>query len=341
MTSLIERAFKGLPVERPPIWLMRQAGRYMPEYRAVRQKVSFLELCGDPDLACEVTLQPIDRFGFDAAIVFSDILPVLQAIGREVVFTKGQGPQLPNPVRTKSDLSTLSRPDVADALWVVPKTLRLFRSLRPDVPILGFAGAPFTLLCYLVEGQGSKNWQHTKSLLWSDPQTARTLLGLLADVVGDYLKLQVDAGAVAVQLFDTWAGVLSPADWREWALPSTARALARVSGAPRVYYSRDSAPFLDDLPKTGADAFSLDWRVALDRARQVLGPVALQGNMDPVALYAPQAEIRRRVRAIIQAAGPTHHIMNLGHGILPTTPTEGVETMIDEVKRWRWPTNAA
>jgi len=298
--------------------------------------VSFLELCRDPDLACEVTLQPLDRFKLDAAIAFSDILPVLEAIGREVVFEKGTGPRIPEPVRSQADARTLHRPDVADALPVLPETIRRFRKLRPETPILGFAGAPFTLLCYLVEGGGSKNWVHTKRLLWSDPSMAEQLLTLLSDVVGDYLQAQVDAGAVAVQIFDTWAGILSPEDWVRFALEPTARALSRVSGAPRVYYSRDCGPYLDQLRRTGADVFSVDWRVEIGEARRVLGDVPVQGNLDPVALYAPEQEIRRRVRRIIQSAGPRGHVFNLGHGVLPDTPISGVQAMIDEVKATNW-----
>ena len=336
MTSLLERALRGEAVERPPVWFMRQAGRYLPEYREVRSKVSFLELCGDSDLSLEVTLQPVDRFDLDAAIAFSDILPVLEAIGREVVFEAGHGPKIPSPVRCRADGADLRRPDVADALPVLPETIRKFRAARPQVPILGFAGAPFTLLCYLVEGGGSRNWTETKSLLWSDPAYAQELLDLLADVVGDYLQLQVDAGAAGVQIFDTWAGVLGPEDWRRWALPATARALARVKGAPRVFYTRDCSPFLPWLKETGADVFSLDWRTDMATARSILGDAPVQGNLDPIALFAPPAEIKRRVRKIIDAAGPVGHVFNLGHGVTPHTPIAGVQAMIDAVKETRF-----
>jgi uroporphyrinogen decarboxylase len=308
----------------------------MAEYRELRKKVAFLELCGDPDLALQVTLQPVDRFGVDAAIVFSDILPVLEAIGRTIEFAKGMGPIVHDPVRDAAGAASLVRPDVSDALWVLPETLRRFRKLRPETPILGFAGAPFTLLCYLVEGGSSKSWQHTKSLLWSDPPTARRLLDLLADVVGDYLQSQVDAGAAAVQMFDTWAGILGPEDYRRWALPSANRALARVKGAPRIYYSRDASILLPMLRDVDADVYSLDWRVDMAKAREVLGDVPVQGNLDPVALFAPEAEIRRRVRRIIAEAGPLGHVFNLGHGVLPETPIAGVEAMLDEVKRTRY-----
>jgi len=312
---------------------MRQAGRYLPEYMAIRRDVSFLELCGDSDLACEVTLQPIDRFGLDAAIVFSDILTIPEAMGRTVTFEKGMGPRLPDPVRNASDVASLKRPDVAEALPVVPRTLKTFRAARPNIPILGFAGAPFTLLCYMVEGSGSKNWLAAKGLLFEQPDVAAELLNMLADVVGDYLQLQIDSGAAAVQMFDTWAGVLSVEDYRRWALPAAQRALARVSGAPRIYFTRDTSPFLPWIAETGADVIGLDWRVDIQRARSILGDLPIQGNMDPVALYAPKEDIQRRVRKILAEAGPLGHVFNLGHGVLPTTPISGVEAMIEAVKQ--------
>jgi len=335
MNDRVLRALRGEVVDRTPVWFMRQAGRYLPEYQKVRSRVGFLELCNDSGLACEVTCQPVDRFALDAAIVFSDILVVLEAIGRTVEFEGGQGPRVPEPVRSASDVASLVRPDVAEALPVAPETIRLFRKVRPDTPILGFAGAPFTLLCYLVDGGSSRHWLHTKQMIYSAPDLAGRLLDLLADVVGDYLQLQIDAGAAAVQLFDTWAGVLAPADYLRWALPSVQRALARVKRAPRIYYTRDCAAFLDWLPETGADAIGLDWRVEIGEARRRLGTIPVQGNLDPVALFAPPAEIRRRVRAILDAAGSTGHVFNLGHGVLPGTPVEGVEAMIDEVRRFR------
>lgn len=332
MNDRLIRALKGQPVDRPPVWFMRQAGRYLPEYREVRSRVSFLELCRSPELALEVTLQPLDRFRLDAAIVFSDILPVLEAIGREISFEPGMGPRIHEPLRDRAGLATLVRPDVAVALPHVPATLKMFREARPDTPILGFAGSPFTLLCYLVEGQGSKDFKLTKRLLWEDPEAADQVLGLLADVVGDYLQSQIDAGAAAVQMFDTWAGVLSPPDWERWAGRYAARALARVKGAPRLYFTRDSSPFLSRLHQTGADAFGLDWRVDLAPAREILGQdTPIQGNLDPIALFAPPEEIKRRVHAICDAAGPTGHVFNLGHGVIPSTPIAGVEAMIEAV----------
>ena len=324
------RALRGEPVDRTPIWFMRQAGRYLPEYRAVRSRVSFLDLCRDPDLGLEVTLQPVDRFGLDGAIVFSDILTVLEALGCEVVFDPA--PKLTAPIRTAADAAALRRPDVADALAVAPEVIRRWRRARPEVPILGFAGAPFTLLCYLVEGRGSKDWVHVKRMLYEAPALAERLLDLLADVVGDHLQNQVDAGAAAVQLFDTWAGALSPADFRRWALPASRRALARVTGAPRIFYTKDTAPFLPWIPEIGADVVGLDWRVDLAAARHALGATPVQGNLDPVRLFAPPDDIRAEVRRILAAGGTRGHIFNLGHGILPETPLAGVEAMVETVK---------
>jgi uroporphyrinogen decarboxylase len=333
MNDRIVRALRNEPVDRPPVWFMRQAGRYLPEYREVRKRASFLDLCHDPDLALEVTLQPIDRFGLDAAIVFSDILVVLAAMGRTVVFEQGEGPQV-DAIKTAADVHALVRPDVTEALPWAPETIRRFRAQRPDVPILGFAGAPFTLLCYLVEGMGSREWLVAKRFLWQEPALAAHVLDLLADIVGDLLEAQARAGAAAVQLFDTWAGVLTPEDYVRFALPAAQRALARVKSAPRIYYTKDSAPFLGHLKATGADCIGLDWRVELGAARRVLGDIPVQGNLDPALLYAPTDVIRARVRAILEAGGGRGHVFNLGHGISPNAPIEGVQAMVDEVKSW-------
>lgn len=326
----LRRALSGLaPLDRVPVWFMRQAGRYLPEYRAVRQRASFLDLCGSAELACEVTIQPIDRFDLDAAIVFSDILVVPQAMGVPVRFDEGHGPQL-QPIGP-SEVSRLLRPDVATALPTAPATIRAFRAARPDVPILGFAGAPWTLLCYLAEGGGSKDWARAKAWLASDPASAQALLDLLADVVGDHLQQQVEAGAAAVQIFDTWAGALDADDFRRFAAPAMARALARVRGAPRIVYTKDAGAFLPWLPECGGDVVGLDWRADAAFARHVLGPVPLQGNLDPDALHAPAEAIRRKVHAILAGTGGVGHVFNLGHGVKPSTPIEGVQSMIDAV----------
>jgi uroporphyrinogen decarboxylase len=331
----IERALRGEQVDRPPIWFMRQAGRYLPEYRAVRERTSFLGLCRDPELAVEVTLQPVKRFGLDAAIIFSDILLPLDAMGRELRFLAGEGPSFPDPVRTPDDVRSLKSLDPQRDLKEPLEAIRLAVARSP-VPVLGFAGAPFTLACYLVEGGGSQDWIATKRFMTAEPVAFRDLLDRLADAVGSYLQAQIEAGAVAVQLFDTWAGTLSFDDYRMFALPAARRALAHVRGAPRIYFTKDASPFLRVLPETGADVIGLDWRTDMAHAREVLGDVPVQGNLDPIALFAPPDEVRRRVQAIIRAAGPRGHVMNLGHGIVPETPIEGVEAMVDAVKSFAW-----
>jgi len=331
--SRIERALRGEEIDRPPIWFMRQAGRYLPEYRAVREKTTFLGLCRDPELAVEVTLQPVRRFGLDAAIIFSDILLPLDAMGRELRFLAGEGPSFPDPVRTAADVRSLKGLDPHRDLKEPLEAIRL-AAARSPVPVLGFAGAPFTLACYLVEGGGSQDWIATKRFMTTEPAAFRDLLDRLADAVGAYLQAQIEAGAVAVQLFDTWAGTLSFDDYRSFALPAARRALSHVRGAPRIYFTKDASPFLHVLRETGADVIGLDWRTDMAHARTVLGDVPVQGNLDPIALFAPPDEIRRRVHAIIRAAGPRGHVMNLGHGIVPETPIEGVVAMVDAVKSW-------
>jgi uroporphyrinogen decarboxylase len=332
---LLLRALAGEAVERPPIWMMRQAGRYLPEYMAVRRKMSFLELCHDPAMCCEVTLQPLRRFAFDAGIIFSDILLPLQSMGRELVFGKGHGPQFPNPVRTRSDIASLRTFDPVRDLPSPLEALRL-TTAATDVPILGFAGSPFTLACYLIEGSGSKTWEATKTLMLQDPEAFTQLLDHLAEAVGDHLQAQVEAGAAAVQLFDTWAGCLSPEDYRRFALPAAQKALEKVSGAPTLYFTRDASCFLPWLKETGADAIGLDWRTDMARARAVLGDIPVQGNLDPSALFAPPEVIREKAHSIIRAAGRRGHVFNLGHGITPSTPISGVQAMVDAVTSWSW-----
>lgn len=334
-TPLIMRALRGEPVERPPVWMMRQAGRYLPEYRAIRKHTSFLELCHDPELSAEVTLQPLRRFPFDAGIVFSDILLPLESMGAELSFGKDMGPQIANPVRSAADVARLKRFDPVRDLPEPMETLRILKREAP-VPVLGFAGSPFTMACYLVQGGSSKNWEAVKRLMWQQPAVFSDLLERLAEAVGDHLQAQVDAGACAVQLFDTWAGILSPEDYRRFALPAARSALERVSGAPRLYFTKDSAPFLPWLAESGADGIALDWRVELDAARAVLGELPVQGNLDPIALFAPPEEIRRRVHDIIRRAGPRGHVFNLGHGLIPSSPIDGVHAMVDAVREWSW-----
>ncbi len=341
MTSLLLRALAGETLDRPPVWFMRQAGRFLPEYRQIRADMSFLELCADADMCAEVTLQPLRRFPFDAGIVFSDILLPLDHMGLELSFGKGHGPRFANPVRSAADIAALKP---FDPVRDLPAPLRALQILdkAADVPILGFAGAPFTLACYAIEGGGSKDWIKTKQFMWQQPEAFAALLDRLAEAVGDHLQAQVEAGAKAVQLFDTWAGALSVEDLRRWALPAAAKALSRVKGAPTLYFTRDSGPFLPWLQEAGADALGLDWRVDLGHARSVLGPdLPVQGNLDPIALYAPLDELRRRTRAIIRAAGPRGHVFNLGHGVTPATPIEAVQTVVETVRAFSWQAEGA
>jgi len=335
-TPLLLRALAGESVPRPPVWMMRQAGRFLPEYREIRSKVSFRDVCHNADLACEVTLQPLRRFGFDAGIIFSDILLPLEAMGRTLEFGKGMGPRFPDPVRTSADVDSLKSIDTVRDMPAVLRAIQLTRAAS-GVPILGFAGSPWTLACYLIEGQGSKNWIEPKRMMMNDPATFQRLMDKLADAVGDHLQAQVEAGADAVQLFDTWAGALSPEDFRRWALPAAQRALSRVKGAPRLYFTRDTAAFLPWLKEIGADAYGVDWRTDIGLARKALGSaVPVQGNLDPIALYGPVDDIRTRVHDIIQKAGPTGHVFNLGHGITPKTPIAGVQAAVEAVRSWRW-----
>ena len=314
---------------------MRQAGRYLPEYHEVRKTTDFLGLCRSPELASEVTLQPLRRFSLDASIVFNDILVPPAAMGMALEFRPGSGPCFPNPLRSRSDIEGLRTPSIERDM---PHVLETIRVLLPQltVPLFGFAGAPFTLAAYMVEGGGSRHFLHLKSLMLHDPEALEGLLERLSEIVADYLQAQIEAGCAAVQLFDTWAGCLSVADYRRFALPYAQRVLDKVKGAPRLYFTKDSSPFLDMLPETGADALALDWRVDLGHARRVLGDLPVMGNLDPVALYGPPAEIQERTRAIIRQAGPLGHVFNLGHGILPTTPIEGVEAMVSAVREWSW-----
>jgi uroporphyrinogen decarboxylase len=316
---------------------MRQAGRYLPEYRAVRAEVSFLELCKSPDLAAEVTLQPIDRLGVDAAILFSDILIPLEAMGVPLEFTE-EGPKL-EPVRDEPTIDALFVPDpMLTCAFVADGIREVLRRLDGRVPLLGFAGAPFTLLTYAVEGGGSKDFVKTKSLLYSAPQAARELLELLQQTVADYLLMQIEAGVHAVQLFDTWASVLSPQDYDQWAGPWLRGVIERVRDrapqTPIIVYVNGVAPLLERIAAMKPDVMSIDWRIDLAEARRrVGGDIVLQGNLDPVTLYGPVAELERQVAHVLAAAAGGPHIFNLGHGILPTTPVDHTVALVELVHR--------
>ena len=335
---LFLQACRGEPTARPPLWMMRQAGRYLPEYRKVRAGVSFLELCKTPRLAAEVTLQPIRRFGFDAAILFSDLLVPLEAMGLEVQFTE-QGPSLPQPLRTVDDLARVSRFDPTKATDFVLETIRLVREqLGPETPLIGFAGAPFTVATYAIEGKTAKTFLETKKLFYRQPDLARRLLALIGETTRDYLLAQVAAGAQAIQIFDSWVGVVSPEDWDRYVFEPTAALVAAVrrTGVPVIYFANGATTILDRVGRVGADVYGIDWRIPLDEARARLGgAAAVQGNLDPAVLLAPVDEIERRTADVVRRGGGRGHVFNLGHGITPETPIEGVEALVRAVRSVR------
>ncbi len=328
-------ACRRRPTPYTPVWLMRQAGRFLPEYRAIRSRLGFLELCKDADAAAEVTLLPVERLGVDAAILFADILLVVEPMGVGLEFARGEGPVIHRPVRSAADVARLREPDPADAVPFVLETVRRVRAaLDGRVPLIGFAGATFTVASYLVEGGASRDYLWTKRLMYGDPEGWHRLLALLARTIGRYLAGQVAAGAQAVQLFDSWVGCLAPDDYRQYVLPHSRAALAALPpDVPVIHFGTGTAGLLEDFRQAGGDVMGLDWRVDLGAAWARLGPdVAVQGNLDPAALLAPPAEIRRRVAAILaQAAGRPGHIFNLGHGVLPDTPVDHVRALVDAV----------
>ncbi len=322
------------PVDRPPVWMMRQAGRYLPEYRRVRESVPFLELCRRADIATEVSLQPFRRFQPDGVIFFSDILIPVAAMGARVEFGDS-GPELPEPVRSRGDVDRLRLFDPSKEIPVVGQTLgNLRREVGDRAAVLGFAGAPWTLASYLVEGGSSKSFAVIKQMMGRDKETLRRLLDLLADVVGDILSFQIASGAHAVQLFDTWAGELSLEDYRSWALPATARAISRIrrSGAPVILYVNGCSHLIEAMAESGAEVLSVDWRLSLSEARRRVPNRALQGNLDPAALLSTPEEVSRQTRALIAETGGAGHVVNLGHGVLPSTPIECAEAFFAAVR---------
>ena len=341
LDDLFLRACRGLPVERPPVWMMRQAGRYLPAYRAVRERADFLTMVSTPELATEVTLQPVDLLGVDAAIIFSDILVIPRAMGMELTFDEGVGPRFPQPLRSREQLARLKDVAAEDDLGYVLDALRLTRrELADRVPLIGFAGAPWTLMSYMVEGGSSKSFSAAKRLLVEDPSSAHALLERLARAVGHFLIAQVKAGAQAVQLFDSWSGALGPADFREFALPHLrdATRLALSAGAPVIVFCPGSGWALSEIAReTGADVIGVDWQTDPRMARRSVPRerAALQGNLDPTWLYASPATIRERTHRMLEDFGPGGHIANLGHGILPDVPVSHAQAFVDAVKEWR------
>ncbi len=338
MASLFLDACRGEPTPRPPLWLMRQAGRYLPEYREVRGNVTFLELCKTPRLAAEVTLQPLRRFGFDAAILFSDLLIPLEAMGLDVKFTD-EGPTVTPPVRSAADLDRLSTFDPWERTPFVLETIRLLRPQLGDTPLIGFAGAPFTTATYAIEGKTSKRFIETKKLMVREPAAAHRLLELIETATRAYLLAQVAAGAQAIQIFDSWLGVVSPEEWNEFVLGPTSRLVAAVqaSGVPVIYFPNGATTILDRIASVKADVYGIDWRLPLDEARARLAAggakrAAVQGNLDPALLLGPVERIESQVAEVIRQGGGRGHIFNLGHGIYPETPLENVTALARAVR---------
>jgi uroporphyrinogen decarboxylase len=328
-------ACRRAPVPYTPVWLMRQAGRYMAEYRAMRERFSFLELCKTPAAAAEVTLQPIEHIGVDAAILFADILLVIEPLGLGLTFEKGDGPAIARPVRSPEQVARMPRVDVADALAYVLETIRIVkRELAGRVPLIGFAGAPFTLASYAIEGGGSRSFVHTKRLLYGHPEAFHALMSRLVEVTADYLNAQIAAGVEAVQVFDSWVGNLAPEDYRASVLPHMQELFRRLDpSVPAINFSTGTAGFIELVAAAGGDVVGLDWRIALEDGWRRIGfERAVQGNLDPGVLLAPRAVIRERVRDLLaRAQGRPGHVFNIGHGILPETPPDNVRALVDAV----------
>jgi uroporphyrinogen decarboxylase len=333
------QAARCQPTDRTPIWLMRQAGRYMGEYRAVREKTTFLELCKNPELCAEVMITAVNRLGVDAAIIFSDLLPIIEPMGLQLEYNAGDGPVIHNPLRSAADVERFRELDSIEPLSFVTDTVRLTRAGLPEtIPVIGFAGAPFTLASYAIEGRGSRSYTHTKSLMYSDPGAWDAIMARLARAIALYLNAQIAAGAQAVQLFDSWVGCLGPEDYRRYVLPHTKAAIDAVTpGVPVIHFGAGNPALLPLLTDAGGDVIGVDWRVNLDEAWNVIGhDRAIQGNLEPAVLLADRDEIRRRAHDVLsRAAGRPGHIFNLGHGVLPQTPVENVQALIDVVREFR------
>jgi uroporphyrinogen decarboxylase len=337
MNDRFLKACRREPVDCTPVWFMRQAGRYMAEYRALRAKHSILELCKTPELAAQVTLQPIDRFPLDAAIIFADILLPLEPMGLSLEFAEGEGPVIHNPVRSQADVERLKVIDGGELEYVAEAIRQARRALNGRVPLIGFAGAPFTLASYAIEGGSSRNYLLTKQLMYCEPKAWHQLMDKFARVITGYLRRQIKAGAQAIQLFDSWVGCLSVGDYVEYMLPHVQLIFEGLKreGVPMIHFGTGTSAMLRQMRDAGGDVIGVDWRIHLDEAWATVGhDVAVQGNLDPLTLFAPLHEIERRVADILRrAGGRPGHIFNLGHGILPTTPIEHVAATIDMVHK--------
>lgn len=336
-TSAFLAALEGKAPSRRPIWVMRQAGRYLPEYRKVRETATFHQMCSTPELAAEVTLQPLRRYDMDAGIIFSDILTPLAPMGAEFDFSQG-GPRLAAPLRTEAEFEALRVVEPREELAFVGQAIELVRAEKPEVPIIGFAGAPLTLAAYLVEGGGSKDFRNIKALFYSRPEVGLALLDKLADQVIRHLEMQVEAGCSAVQVFDSWAAILNTHDYRAFALPGIRKIMDGVAhlGVPRILFSKGGLTNLPWLIDSGADALSVDWTCDLRDAARLAPDMTFQGNLDPVVLHGSEQEIVRRARAVCRAGDAARsHVFNLGHGILTETPPENLALLVETVHAYR------
>lgn len=336
MNDTFLKACWGEPVDYTPVWIMRQAGRYLPEYQAVRAEVDFLTLCKTPELAAKVTMQPVERLGVDVAILFSDILIPIEAMGMHLEFNDKKGPILKEPVRTKSALDRLIIPDTEDSMPFVIETIRILRK-KLQVPLLGFSGAPFTLSTYIIEGGSTKSFVNTKKMMFQNPRLFHELMEKLTFTVISYLTSQIRAGAQAVQIFDSWVGILSPDEFEEYVLFYTKKTISELKkeGVPVIYFANECAGLLSSIKKTGADVIGIDWRIDLKEAIKRLGKrYSVQGNLDPCALFLPKEKIEEKVKDILyKGEFARGHIFNLGHGILPETPVENTIAMVEAVHR--------
>jgi uroporphyrinogen decarboxylase len=334
------RACRREKADATPIWLMRQAGRYMAEYRKLRERYGILEIIKTPELACEVTMQPMNAFDLDAAIIFADILPPLEGMGLQLDFVKGEGPTIYNPIRMAADVGRLRVTPPEESLSFTLEAIKLARKELDgrELPLIGFSGAPFTLAAYAIEGGSSKNYLYAKGLMMSDPTAWHLLMEKLSEVVGQYLLAQARAGAQVLQVFDSWVGTLAPQDYRQHVQPYTRRAIsiAREAGVPIIHFGTSTNGMLGDIRDAGGDVIGVDWAIDLDIAWARLGDgVAIQGNLDPVALFATWPELEARAKRVLdQAGGRAGHIFNLGHGILPGTPVENVKRLVDFVHEY-------
>ena len=338
--DLLLRALRGEKTERVPVWMMRQAGRYLPDYMKLKAKYDFFTRVQTPELATAITLQPVDQVGVDAAIIFSDILVIPQAMGLEVLMEEGKGPSLPRVIRTQTDIDALITEGVEESLHYVTDALSLIKKeLNGRVPLIGFAGAPWTILCYMVEGKGSKTWDKAKEFAYTQPLLAHQLLQKITIITINYLKAQVKAGADTVQVFDSWAGALSPADFKIYAQPYLLQiADALKDDAPVILFPKGTWHALNDLSKSSASGIGIDWCIDPAVARAMTNnSITLQGNFDPAKLLAPIPEIKKAVKEMIDAFGTQRYIANLGHGITPNVPVDNARAFVDAVKEYRSP----